>query len=291
MGEKRDWESVRGQALLIWRLNEPADASDTPSDLLWSLAEWHHSGEGSGAGVGEGQEKRKESLDQWWISNTLQLSTEGEKVLETIEETGYQRSEADNWRVEGWAKKKKTSWNNSVPVWTYESGQMSSDNRSSFFSWSLYPFQGHGESEVVLASAPTTRIPRLSALGTAQSLIDWATTTLTFYFQGLVNGTKLVIFSDWTGLFTELCFSEGHCPEMLMTSEDSQFSLFCSVPVLRLINQIPREWLQKWTRMSHCMLTCACSRTPGQMQSSLLCLYAYVKGLSMWRWQERLAED
>lgn len=56
-GEERDWESVRGQALLIWRLNEPSDASDTPSDLLWSLAEWHHSRDGNEAGVGEGQKK------------------------------------------------------------------------------------------------------------------------------------------------------------------------------------------------------------------------------------------
>lgn len=74
------------------------------------------------------------------------------------------------------------------------------------------------------------------------------------------------------------------------TREPFLFSHMCTVPDLGLINQSP-EQLAKLKRLSHCMLTCARSRIPGQMQSSLLCLHAYVKGLSMWRWQERLAED
>lgn len=66
-GEERDWGSVKGQAVLIWRLNEPSDASDTPSDLLWSLAEWHHSGDGKKAGVGEGQKKKSWDIDGFQI--------------------------------------------------------------------------------------------------------------------------------------------------------------------------------------------------------------------------------
>lgn len=68
MWKKETRESVRGEALLIWRLNEPSGAFDTSSDLLWSLAEWHHSGEERGGGVGGGQGKKKV-----WIIDGFQI--------------------------------------------------------------------------------------------------------------------------------------------------------------------------------------------------------------------------
>lgn len=110
-GEEREWEHVKGEALLIWRLNEPSDSSDTPSDLLWSLAEWHHSGDGNKAGVGEGH--RKESLDHWWISNSLQLSIDGDKVSG---ENGWLRRKTGGWRDEK-RKARKKFWATPTGIW------------------------------------------------------------------------------------------------------------------------------------------------------------------------------
>lgn len=120
-GEERDWERVRGQGLLIWRLNEPSDASDTPSDLLWSLAEWHHSGDGKKAGVGEGQKKKVEIIDGLQIpsNGASKGGSCGRQWKRPVmsREKGYL-----NKKIGGvfWREERKTRRNLSLPIWAYE---------------------------------------------------------------------------------------------------------------------------------------------------------------------------
>lgn len=209
--EERDWGSVRGKAILICRLNEPSDAFDTPSDLLWSLAEWHHSGEERGVGVGVGRGKKNHPSNHWWISNPLQLSIERGKLWETTEESCM--------LAEGRAQPSMSD-QGGVNIWGFGTVV----KRTSAGLWSC-----PGTSPYYYNTSQV-----LFVLGTAQSPTSWAGTSLFFFiFKSLVNGRKFVIFFlDWTVVFTRLMVFPVKLGDLLIVALRSARSW------------VPREQLQ-----------------------------------------------